>query len=88
MVESTIVESKIVESTPSETPDPSVSRDPISPDSLTESERRRIRDVRHIQNLREQYWSALTHGPAYEAMRLQDELRLAQRRMQERMSGG
>jgi hypothetical protein len=76
----------MVESTPSKTREPSLSRDVSPSESLTEEEQRRIQDVRHIQNLREQYWSALTDGPAYEAMRLQDELRLAQRRLQERMS--
>lgn len=77
----------MVESTPPKTPESSLSPEMLPSASLSEAERRRIQDVRNIQNLREQYWSALTNGPAYEAMRLQDELRLAQRRLQERLNG-
>ena len=51
---------------------------------LSGRERLLLRDAERIRYLREAYWEALTHGPKYEAVRLQDELRLAQHRMRER----
>ncbi|PEN15146.1 hypothetical protein CRI94_02350 [Longibacter salinarum] len=53
-------------------------------DQLSDRERALLRDAERIRALREQYWDALTNGPAYEATRLQDELRLAQHRFRER----
>jgi hypothetical protein len=57
---------------------------PSPTDQLSDRERSLLRAAEHIRSLREQYWDALTNGPAYEANRLQDELRLAQHRFRER----
>jgi hypothetical protein len=51
---------------------------------MTDRERSLLRQAERIRDLREQYWEALANGPAYEANRLQDELRLAQHRFRER----
>lgn len=63
---------------PTETPAPSIDV------QMTDRERSLLSQAERIRDLREQYWEALANGPAYEANRLQDELRLAQHRFRER----
>lgn len=55
---------------------------PSRPDVLlSDTERRRLVQQRRVQMLRSQYWAALDEGRNHDALRIQDELRSAQRRL-------
>lgn len=85
-----MVTSNAVQNESTDTDRPKSSSSPVSDQSaaslvqLSDRERLLLRDAERIREIRKAYWEALTNGPKYEAVRLQDELRLAQHRMRER----